>query len=101
MADAPQVVYAQPELQVDRSQEQPQPAYHHDISGWPSPAQSALPSKEADFQIREGDHPVAEQPKVLGVRRQRFWIICALVIFVVIATVGGSVGGVLAVQHAR
>ena len=51
-----------------------------------------------------GQHSYMDEGKpnharILGLRRRNFWILVALAIVLVGATIGGSIGGVLAVQN--
>ena len=87
MADAPQVVegggHNAPQV-VDEHY-----AYHLSEGG----QKEAYPS----YDSHQG---AQRQPAmILGLRRRNFWILVGVLLVVVAATVGGSVGGTLAVQR--
>lgn len=49
-----------------------------------------------------GQHSEQRQPRtILGLRRRNFWILFGVILIIVAATIGGSVGGSLAVQRSK
>jgi hypothetical protein len=44
---------------------------------------------------------VEKEPKILGLRRTTFTLATALVLVIIVAAVGGGVGGSMAVQNAK
>lgn len=101
MADAPQVVFAQSHLEVDRTQEQPHSVCAYYQTPEPSPIHSPEPTKAAAAQDQITDTAALQVSRVLGLRRKHFWTLFSVAIVLVVGTIGGSVGGVLAVQNAR
>jgi hypothetical protein len=102
MADAPQVAYAQSELEVDQIHEQPHTAYQYVDAAWSSPSLSPLPNKAAVIRYEEGDGALPQKAsKILGLRRRTFWVVLVLVVVLISGTIGGSVGGALAVHNSR
>lgn len=87
MADAPQVAYAGPWLEADQRNQQ-----------WQRVGLTGGDPKN-DAQVHHGAYNAADQKRtILGLRRRNFWILCILGMILVGAIVGGSVGGVAAVQ---
>lgn len=77
MSDAPQVAFAQP-----------------------IPEHYTTPAlqKETTTSYDYVDPTPRTRPRICGLTRRMFWIIIVVAVIVVAASVGGSVGGVLAVQ---
>lgn len=89
MADAPQVVYGDSRPEVYR------PEIAH--------CQQAPPRKQEfgayyDDSHAERDVPRRDPATILGVRLRNFWILVVVAIVIVAATIGGSVGGAMAVR---
>lgn len=84
MADAPQVAYAGPWPEADRRHQPPALSPEHKWEDAP--------------QAHHGAYSPTTEKKILGLRRRNFWILCLLALILVGAIVGGSVGGVAAVQ---
>jgi hypothetical protein len=85
MADAPQVAYAGPWPEADHRHQPPALSPEHK---W-----------EDASQARHHDvYSPTTKKTVLGLKRRNVWILCLLALILVGAIVGGSVGGVAAVQ---
>ena len=57
------------------------------------------PIDTSKSQIEAPDSSQTQQRTVLGLRRRNFWILFIGLIIIVAATIGGSVGGALAVRN--
>jgi hypothetical protein len=90
MSDAPQVAY-------DVS---PQP-YHDDHSQkLPVPATTLMQKPETYAYYDEGHQLSRSHPStILGLRKSNFWILVLIAFIVVAVTIGGSVGGSMAVRN--
>ncbi|KAF2826897.1 hypothetical protein CC86DRAFT_416645 [Ophiobolus disseminans] len=84
MANAPQVAHAPPYPEYN--------PHGHDqiyqLALSPDPTLAAV-------QARHHEAP----NKIFGLRRRNFWMLATLAIILVAVTIGGSVGGVMAVQN--
>jgi hypothetical protein len=81
MSDAPQVVYSSAPQAVFR-------AKHHE-----------QPKQEIETYPSEALVPAHFSSTILGVHRRDFWILVTILLVVNSASVGGSVGGALAVRN--
>jgi hypothetical protein len=100
MADAPQVAYAGAYPEVHN--ETP-PSKHHEVYNDTVPSKHHGPPSQ---DIRAYHHPEEnsiQKPRrtILGMRRRNFWILLAIALVIVAATIGGSVGGSMAVRNSR
>ena len=57
-----------------------------------------IPATETNRPVPYIDGTKTTQATILGIRRRNFWILVALAVILVGATIGGSVGGSLAVR---
>jgi hypothetical protein len=104
MADGLQYAPPTPSLEIDQSK--PAPVYDQSIT---PQAHAKLTSGRYSYHLAgaadiNGHHSYIEDGKqnharILGLRRRNFWILVALAVVLVGATIGGSIGGVLAVQN--
>ncbi|KAH7080893.1 hypothetical protein FB567DRAFT_115092 [Paraphoma chrysanthemicola] len=96
--DAPQVVdNAYPEVQ--RSQA-PLEAYSPDYNHAAQP--KAAEEVRAYYNDEIGaKHAAQQQTTILGLRRRNFWTLLVIALVLVGVIIGGSVGGVMAVQNSR
>lgn len=88
MADAPQVNYAGPWPGNDQHRQQ-----------WETAGSAENKSKEAALVDQDAYITPSKRRTILGLRRRNFWVLCILAMILVGAIVGGSVGGVSAVQR--
>jgi hypothetical protein len=100
MADAPQVAYAGAYPEVHN--ETP-PSKHHEVYNDTVPSKHHGPPSQ---DIRAYHHPEENSIQklrrtILGMRRRNFWILLAIALVIVAATIGGSVGGSMAVRNSR
>jgi hypothetical protein len=93
MADAPQVAY-------DRTLPT---AYHgsHDHRQEKLPVPMSPPKQQAYAYYGEAKEPTPQSRTILGLRKRNFWILVVVAIVIVAATIGGSVGGSLAVRKSE
>ena len=104
MADGLQYAPPAPSLEIDQSKSAPV----YDQSQTPrtdvkdsSGRYSYLTMDATDVNGRQSYMEDGKQNhrKIFGIRRRNFWILVSLAIVLVGATIGGSIGGVLAVQN--
>jgi len=88
--DSPQVVYPESGLEVSHP---PRVMAHYSHDG-----SSYMGAKNT---VAEQVAPFNKTPTVCGMRRQSFWFLIALAVVVVAASVGGSIGGTMAVRNAE
>jgi hypothetical protein len=88
MSDAPQVAYTQGALEAYPVHHQQEDKIHkQDVQPY--------------FADTTQSTPQVPPETILGLRRRNFWILFAVIVLVVCATIGGSVGGSLAVQKSK
>lgn len=95
MADAPQVVYESSDLEV----EHPHAVYRSFEAPVSSPTRFPWPAKAAQGKI--DNETALPASRILGLQRKQLWILCAIAVILIAGTIGGSIGGVLAVQSSR
>jgi hypothetical protein len=104
MADGLQYNPPVPTLEIDQSK--PAPVYDQsqtpktdvrDASG----RYSYLPADATDVNGRHSrmEDGKPNHARIFGVRRRNFWFLLVLAFVLIGATIGGSIGGVLAVQN--
>ncbi|USP80176.1 uncharacterized protein yc1106_07450 [Curvularia clavata] len=99
MADAPQVVYASPDLEIDRTHEHPHTVHQSCQTPEPPPVRSPWPARAT--QGKSDDETALPVSRSLGFQRRKFWVLCVVAVILIGGTIGGSIGGVLAVQSSR
>jgi hypothetical protein len=96
MADAPQVAFDNGSAEVYRD--------NHRLEIYPQAPETHAyykdPEREHYVQEHDTAQTTARKPKtILGVRPKYFWILVGIAIIIVGATIGGSVGGSMAVRN--
>jgi hypothetical protein len=90
----------------------PQLAYDHELPIAYARQDEHIESKEKTYYNYHDNTPIdathshketldSPQRTVLGLRRRNFWILFVTIVIIVAATIGGSVGGSLAVRNNR
>jgi hypothetical protein len=102
MADGLQYNPPAPTLEIHQSK--PAPVY--DQSQAPKPdvkdtsgRYSYIPAADVNGSHSRMEDEKPTHARVLGIRRRNFWFLVILAVVLVGATIGGSIGGVLAVQN--
>jgi hypothetical protein len=98
MADAPQVVYDQsPPLAHSNVEPKRDPMGQESHTYWDDAPRSAPPP----FSAAPYPTQPSQQKTILGVRRRNFCVLFGIILAIAIATIGGSIGGSLAVRNSK
>jgi hypothetical protein len=86
-----------PEIYHEAPQQVPQAPQAHYT--WSAPPEKNHPTEQN--ASTENDQPFGKSSRICGAQRQTFWLVMILLIVVLAASVGGGVGGSLAVENAK
>lgn len=96
MTNAPQVAYENYPIHVDAHNDLISSEDHN--SGTSMSLLQIDQTENPNPDVNNGDQTISNPKQILGLRMRNFWILIGIAAFVVAASVGGSVGGSLAIR---